>query len=82
MQLHIQMWGNSAGIRLPKHLLEEVGAKVGECFDVTLADHSIVLRTARPQYTLADLLAECDLNAPAPDLGAWDNVQPVGQEVW
>jgi len=82
VQLHIQMWGNSAGIRLPKHMLEEIGAKVGECLDVTLTGHSIVLRTARPRYTLADLLAACDLSAPAPDLGEWDNIQPVGQEVW
>jgi len=82
MQLHIQMWGNSAGVRIPKAVMEQVGARVGENFDAEVYEDAIVLRVSKRRYKLSDLLARCDKHAPAPDLGAWDDINPVGQEVW
>ncbi len=38
---------------------------------------------SRKKYKLADLLAECDPNAPMPeDLVEWDRMIPVGKEIW
>ncbi|MEE4461179.1 PbsX family transcriptional regulator, partial [Azotobacter chroococcum] len=35
----------------------------------------------KPHYKLADLMAQCDLNAPEPaELAAWNSMQPVGRE--
>jgi len=82
MQVQIQMWGNSAGVRIPKAVMEQIGAQIGETFDAVVYQDALVLRPAKRRYKLADLLAQCDKNAPAPDLGAWDDVNPVGQEVW
>jgi antitoxin ChpS len=45
-------------------------------------DAGITLAPKR-RYTLADLLAQCDLKAAPPaDLALWDNARPVGQEAW
>lgn len=52
--------------------------------DIT-ADGSIVLsKKSKPaQYTLEELLSQCDLSAPlAKDIAEWDNMQPVVSEVW
>jgi len=82
MQLHIQKWGNSAGVRLPKALIDQLGAQVGGTLEATVHDDTMVLRAGRRRYKLADLLAQCDSSAPAVELGAWDDINPVGQEVW
>jgi len=82
VKLNIQKWGNSAAIRLPKTVLMQMNAKVGDVFDVTLSKGTAKLRIAKPRYRLADLLAECDPNAPPPVLDDWDRMEPVGGEVW
>ncbi|HEY1395891.1 hypothetical protein [Roseateles sp.] len=34
-------------------------------------------------YTLAEMIAQCDLSAPPPaDMADWDEMKPVGGEVW
>jgi antitoxin ChpS len=82
MRLNIQKWGNSAAVRLPSAMLAQLGLTVGDAFDVEVSAKNVILRAARPRYKLADLLAECDLDAPPPKLGAWEDIQPVGREVW
>jgi hypothetical protein len=37
--------------------------------------------TTKRKYVLADMIAQCDLNAPPPaDLALWDVAQPTGGE--
>jgi antitoxin ChpS len=46
----------------------------------TTADGKIVL-TPKRKYTLASMIAQCDLKARAPaDLALWDVARPVGNE--
>ena len=82
MRLNIQKWGNSAAVRLPSGMLAQLGAKVGDTFEADLTESGVVLRIAKPRYKLADLLAQCNPNAPKLDLDDWDNAKPTGQEVW
>jgi antitoxin component of MazEF toxin-antitoxin module len=82
LQLHIQKWGNSAGLRLPSGLLMQLGAKVGDALVAEVSGDEVVLRVAKPRHKLADLLAQCNPDAPPPDLDWWDHAKPVGQEVW
>jgi len=82
MRVHIQKWGNSSGVRIPKAILDQVGVHVGGTLEATVHENTIVLRASKRRYKLADLLAQCDQDTPAPDLGAWDDINPVGQEVW
>jgi len=83
MKLSIQKWGNSASVRLPAMLLEQIGAVIGSTLDVTVTKDGVMLKPERrPSYKLSELLAECDANQPLPDdLAVWDGIQPVGNEV-
>jgi antitoxin ChpS len=39
--------------------------------------------TSKREYTLAEMIAQCDRSAPPPaDIADWDQMKPVGGEVW
>jgi antitoxin ChpS len=83
MELSIQKWGNSAAVRLPSTLLSQLGVSLGDRLSAEMKPEGLVLRPARKSYSLADLMAQCDLKAAPPaDVANWEAVQPVGQEVW
>lgn len=83
MELAIQKWGNSAAVRLPAALLSQLGVSLGDKLSADMQQDGLVLRPARKTYSLADLMAQCDLKAAPPeDVAAWEGAQPVGQEVW
>jgi antitoxin ChpS len=43
----------------------------------------LVLLAARKSYSLADLMAQCDLKASPPaDMVDWESAKPVGREIW
>lgn len=83
MEVKIQQWGNSAAIRLPATVLKQMSLSSG---DILVLDASAQVMTlkpakAKPHYRLADLMANCDLNAPEPaELADWDNMKPAGRE--
>lgn len=83
MELSIQKWGNSAAVRLPSTLLSQLGVALGDKLSADMRPDGLVLRPARKAYSLADLMAQCDLTAAPPlDVEAWEGTKPVGQEVW
>lgn len=83
MELSVQKWGNSAAVRLPTELLGMLKVTLGDKLSVNVRPDGVLLKAARPSYSLADLVAQCDLSAPEPaDLAAWSRVKPVGREAW
>ena len=83
MELSIQKWGNSAAVRLPAPLLNQLGVVLGDKLSADVHENGLVLRPARKSYTLADLMAQCDLKAAPPaEAKDWTDAKPVGQEVW
>ena len=83
MELTIQKWGNSAAVRLPSTLLSQLGVALGDKLSADMQPEGLVLRPARKSYSLADLMAQCDLHAAPPaDAAGWEEAKPVGQEVW
>ena len=83
MELAIQKWGNSAAVRLPSTLLSQLGVALGDKLSADMRPDGLVLRPARKTYSLADLMAQCDLKAAPPvDVASWEGAKPVGQEVW
>jgi antitoxin ChpS len=83
MELSVQKWGNSAAVRLPTKLLGILKVRVGDKLTVNVRADGVLLKAARPAYSLADLLAQCDFSAAEPaDTVAWVNVTPVGHETW
>lgn len=52
----ISAWGNSLGVRLPQAIVQQVGWKEGAIVSITIKDNKVVLSTAKPTYTLDELL--------------------------
>jgi antitoxin ChpS len=83
MEVKIRLWGNSAAIRLPATVLKQMSLVIG---DVLMLESSADVITLKPtkskrHYRLADLMAECDLNAPEPaELAKWNAMHPAGRE--
>lgn len=83
MELSVMKWGNSAAVRLPTELLGLLNLTLGDKLTVHVQADGVLLKAKRPAYSLADLVAQCDPDAPQPaDMAAWSTVKPVGRETW
>ncbi len=82
MHLEIKSWGNSAGIRLNRSVLSQIGAEVGTTLSVEINDSSLVLTPADPVYTMDDLLAGCSRESMRlnDEDRQWLDSAPVGKE--
>lgn len=80
MRATIAKWGNSAALRLPKAVMEELRLKPGQQVDVVVEGNQARITPVAPRQKdyLDELLAECDRigweNAPetvewGPDVG-------------
>lgn len=56
MQVQIARWGNSLGLRIPKDLALRAGFKEGSRVEITVEGDRIVISTARPVFSLNELL--------------------------
>ncbi len=78
----LQKWGNSAGIRVPKRIIEQAHLKVGEDLSLSIEGRSIILtpvKSGRRKFKLQEILK----NVTPKDVGGeYDWRQPVGKEVW
>lgn len=80
MKLSIQKWGNSASVRLPAPLLEQLGAGIGSALEVSITKEGLLLKPERrPRYQLADLMAEMPAGE-LPLVEGWDAMPALGQE--
>jgi antitoxin MazE len=52
----LDRWGNSLGVRLPKSVADALGLREGDRVSVELVDASVVIKRAKPRYTLSELL--------------------------
>lgn len=78
MKLRILKWGNSAAIRLPDALLEQIGGAIGDRIEIDLSRLQII----KPKYKLADLMKECDSRVAQPqDITQWETMPPAGNEL-
>jgi antitoxin MazE len=56
--VQIAKWGNSLGLRVPRAVAESAGIGEGTRVDVEARpDGSIIVRKAKPRYTLEELIA-------------------------
>jgi antitoxin MazE len=76
----IAKWGNSLGLRLPKSVALEAQLDEGDTVEVSVKDGAIVLRPARPTYSLDTLVAKI---TPRNRHGESDwGTAAVGHELW
>ena len=82
MKTHIQKWGNSLAVRIPKPFAEEVGFRKEIPVELSLADGKIVITPivkTKPTPTLKQLLAKV---TPENLHHEVDSGATVGQERW
>lgn len=77
MQIHIEKWGTSCAIRLPRMVGEALGFCLGDVITLTLKDDGLVLHKNRPKYSLAELVNQMNpKNVPESFEGS-----SVGEEI-
>lgn len=76
--------GGSVMMAIPKAILEALGLTANGKVGLSVADGRLVVEPApRPRYTIAELVAQCDPAAPVSDeVREWENLEPVGSEIW
>jgi antitoxin ChpS len=75
--------GGSVVMTIPKPVLDELGLSANTKVDVSTEDgRMVVARQTRPKYTLEELIAQCDLDAPwSEEELEWMNAPLVGREI-
>lgn len=80
MVSRIQKWGNSQGLRLPKHILEDADISVGDDVEVIPQDGQIVIKkVSRPKFDLAEMVSRMPRNYKVREESFG---KPVGKEEW
>lgn len=66
MRVKIAKWGNSAAIRLPKAVMEELRLETGGEADIRISDGEMRMKASLPtlKITRADLIASMDKFGP------------------
>ena len=79
IELQIGKWGNSLGIRLPKHISEVLHLKAKDKIICAVKNGKLVLEPVHPvkKYTLKQLLAKVE--EPSEEI-SWGKLE--GEEVW
>lgn len=78
LKLQIGRWGNSLGIRLPKHVLEALHLKAKDKVKYSIEDGRLIIEPTSPsKYMLEELLAQVKDSGEEIDWGT-----PRGEEVW
>jgi len=76
----VQKWGNSQGLRLPKHVLKQTDIALGDEVEIIAGDHELLVRKARrSKYDLAELVSRIPKDYKAHEV---DSGPPVGKEEW
>lgn len=75
--------GGSVMMAIPKPLLDSLGIAANAKLDLTVEDGKLVaVPRKRPRYTLDELMAQCDLDAPwTEEEREWLESKPVGREI-
>ncbi|MCV3765889.1 AbrB/MazE/SpoVT family DNA-binding domain-containing protein [Rhizobium sp. TRM95796] len=75
--------GGSVMMAIPKPLLEMLGLAPNAKLDLSVEDGRLVaIPRPRPRYSLDELVAQCDPDAPlSEEEQAWLDAPPMGREV-
>ncbi len=83
MEVVLKKYGNSTVAVMPPAVLRDLGIKAGQTMSMDTTPEGNILLSPKRRYTLAELMAQCDLKAQPPtDLALWDSAKPVGNETW
>ena len=84
IELVIKKWGNSLAARIPKVIADIIRLEKDQTVTIEAKDGRIIITPVqdKKEYTLDELLGQCDPNDVALDAEdkAWLNDKPVGKE--
>jgi antitoxin MazE len=76
----VRKWGNSQGLRLPKHVLESADIFVGDDVEVIPQEGQIIIKkVSRRKSDLAEMVSRMPRNYKAREESFG---KPVGKEEW
>ena len=82
MEVVLRKLGNSTGLTFAPSVLKDLKLKAGQPLTMTTAPDGTITLSPKRKYSLAEMIAQCDLKASPPaDMAAWDEAKPVGNEV-
>lgn len=74
--------GGSVMLTVPPALLEDLKLQAGTAVHLSADQNTLIVKPARPRYTLEELLQQCDGSASADaEDRAWLDNTPVGNEL-
>lgn len=74
--------GGSVMLAVPPAVLDELGVGADSVVDLAVKKGKLVVEPKRQKrYTLEELLAQCDPNAPLEEDRSWVTDGPVGREL-
>ena len=80
MKTHVQKWGNSLALRIPKSFASEIGLERETPVEVTLANGKlIIIPIPKPEFTLNQLLAKVNKENLHHEV---ETGPAVGNEIW
>jgi len=80
MVSRVQKWGNSQGLRLPKHVLESADIGVGDEVEVIPQEGQITIKKiSRRKFDLAEMVSRMPRHYKAREESFGE---PVGKEAW
>lgn len=80
MVTKVQKWGNSQGLRLAKHLLEDARIEVGDDVEIIVGEEQITIKKViKPKFDLAEMVARMPRGYKAREESFG---KPAGLEEW
>lgn len=80
MVTKIQKWGNSQGLRLAKHVLENARIALGDEVEVLVGEEQITIKkVVKPKFNLAEMVARMPRDYKTREVSFG---KPVGREEW
>jgi antitoxin ChpS len=83
METTLRNFGNSIGLVIPKPVREALQLSAGQTVTLEQTEQGLLVKPRPRKYTLDELLAQCDPDAPMPEeIAEWQDAPAVGKEVW
>ncbi len=80
MEVKIQKWGNSAGIRIPSSILKSLDLKTNDILNIEQRENKIIISIPKKKkISLEEKFKNYHGENLAKDF-SWDD--PVGKEIW
>jgi len=79
MKTRVQKWGNSLAVRIPKHIVSEVGLEYNATVEMEIEDDKLIIQRIKKVPTLEQLLARVNKNNLHTTV---DTGNATGNEVW